>query len=123
MEVLLEVFTQLAHWAAEGRGKASSIWLSELLQLHVLFKKKNHIAHCTVIFHNAAGTTLAQSHTKFHSYVHLKQAVKSIVKKEPVTNTNQIYSLQSKIQSKGEKAVLYSLKASSFIPLFIFWNQ
>lgn len=66
---------------------------------------------------------LAQSHTKLHFYVHLKQAMKSIVKKEPVTNTNQIYSLQSKIQSKGEKTVLYSLNASSFIPLFIFCNQ
>ena len=76
-----------------------------------------------VIFHNTAGTALAQSHTKLHSYVHLKQAMKSIVKEEPVTNTNQIYSLQRKIQSEGEKAVLYSLNASSAIPLFIFWNQ
>lgn len=78
------------------------------------FKK---IAHSPVIFHNAAGTILAQSHTKLHSYVHLKQAVKSIVKK-PVTNTTQIYSLQSKIQSKGENAVLYCLNTYFFIPLF-----
>lgn len=88
---------------------------SELLQMYVLFFKK--ITLCTVIFHNTAGTILAQSHTTLHSYVHLKQAMKSIVKK-PVTNTTQIYSLLSKIQSKGEKAVLYCLNASSFILLF-----
>lgn len=77
------------------------------------------IAHCTVIFHNTVGTILAQSHTKLHWYVHLKQAMKSIVKK-PVSYTTQIYFLQSEIQSKDEKAVLYCINSFSFILLFSF---
>lgn len=117
--MLSEVFTQPAHWAARGRGRlavSGSQWITANLCSGL---KK--IAHCTVIFPSTGGTILAQSYTKLHLYVHLKQAMKSIVKK-PVTNTTQIYSLQSKIQSKGKKAIPYFLNAS-FIPLFSFWNQ
>lgn len=110
--MLLEVFAQLAHWAAKGRGKASGIQLSlnYCKCMFCLIKKTPHMAHGTVVSHN----TSSVSHLPL--CIHLKQAMKSIAKKEPVTDINQMYSLQSKIKWAGEKAVLWFSNASFLIP-------